>query len=116
MALSPKANDSFKRYSTGPLYSQRQLAQTEAFLVKDGFTKGEELPSLGLRVYGRPDGASASIYLDELKCDPRNSGIMFISEPDKPAYASAVWTFARERDIATTKNPLLRLLKKANPF
>lgn len=116
MALTPKANGSFKRYSTGPLYTQRELQKAEGFLAQDGFKKTEDNTTLGIRIYNRPDGASAVIYLDELKCDPLNSGIMMISQPGKEMFTGGVWTFAKERDIAATKNPVLRFLKKANPF
>jgi len=116
MSLSNNANGAFKRYSTGPLYSPRELRDTEAFLRGDGFFKTEDNTVLGTRIYTRPDGANAAIYLDELKCHPNNSGTMFITQPDKPAYAGTVWDYARQRRIESTKNPLLRFLKKNNPF
>lgn len=116
MSLSKNANGAFGRYSTGPLYSPRELRTTENFLRGDGFFKSEDNTVLGMRIFTRADGANAVIYLDELNCNPLNSGTMFVTQPEKPAYAGTVWDYAKLRQIEATKNPVLRFLKKNNPF
>ncbi|HTK83739.1 MAG TPA: hypothetical protein VL625_01525 [Patescibacteria group bacterium] len=102
------------RKSTGPLYSQSQLALVEKYLASVGLTAKQDNKLLGTRIYsnGEPGGeGQAVIYLDELGCHPNLSGTMILGLPGKEATATNVWTLAQERDIAETKNPLLRGLK-----
>ena len=102
----------FKRYSTGPLYSKRELAQTEKYLAEMGMTKTEDNRALGARSYTSPDGkGSALIYLDEVGAQPLMSGTMIISKPDGTAETNVVWDFAKQQSIAHTKNPVLRKIR-----
>ena len=118
MSLSSKANGAFKRLSTGPLYSQKELAKAETFLAAEGFTPVQDNAVLGMRIYnkGRAENGTAVIYLDELNCRPENSGIMIVTKPGQPTFTGGVWDYVRQKDIEATKNPVLKFLKKANPF
>lgn len=101
------------RHSTGPLYSQGELARVEKYLADVGLTCKHDSPALGMRIYSAGEGqdGNATIYLDELGCHPNLSGTMVLALPGQEATATTVWELAKERDIAETKNPLMRGLK-----
>ena len=115
MSLKNKANGPYRRYSTGPLYSELELYDVEQSLTRDGYVKAEDNKALGMRIYSKDvngvQTGSATIYLDSLGCDPLNSGTMFISD-EKGARGTTVWTMAHEDRCQGTRNPLARLLRK----
>ena len=105
------------RRSTGPLYSQKELAKAEKFLAAAGLTHREDNADLGMRIYSAGDGkeGQAVIYLDELHCHPNLSGTMIIAKPGAEAEATTVWDYVRKEDIAATTNPFLRFIKHCLP-
>ncbi len=101
------------RYSTGPLYSQGELARVEKYLADVGLTNRQDSPALGMRIYSAGEGQEghATIYLDELGCHPNLSGTMVLALPGKGTTATTVWTLAKERDLADSANAFTRGLK-----
>lgn len=85
------------RRSTGALYSAAELNAVEGALTRRGFEHTSDDANLGVRIYKRPDGACATIYLDELKCDPMNCGIMFVTGmKEVPSKGTTVAAYAHE--------------------
>lgn len=107
------------RYSSGPLYSKGELANTEKYLAEMGLTEKKDEPALGLRSYAAPGKpATATIFLHEagLAANSLNSGIMMLTDASGQVKATTVWDFAKEQSIAHTKNPVLRKIRQFTGF
>ena len=90
-------NGNLGRRSTGALYSAAELRAVESALARRGYEHTSDDVNLGIRIYNRPDGACATLYLDELKCHPDNSGIMFLTGmKEEPSKGTTVAAYARE--------------------
>jgi hypothetical protein len=102
-----------RHYTKGPLYSKRELARMEEYLIRDCFVYQEELSSLGTRHYERPDkSAQAVLYTGEKSHLDITSGMMFITYANGSSEGTTIWAYTKKRRIAEEKNPVLRLAKR----
>ena len=103
-------SNEFKCYSKRPLYTEKELAKVVAYLKQDGFVLSEDHTPVGELFFKKADGSPDSIIIC-LNSPPIDSGVMIFSS-EKGSSLECVWDYAKKRDIAATKNPVLRFLKK----
>jgi hypothetical protein len=116
--LKAAANKVFPgRKSAGPLYTQRELTKAEVFLGLDGYRHVEDIPALGLRIYGREKNVTVAnmridlrddvqIYLDEIKPTPQSGEMVFARSVKMPDgwkgvggfESDFIWDFVACRD------------------
>lgn len=103
----------FKRYSTGLLYTDRELRKAEENLRAEGFTDVSDNRTPGARLYKKPGSEDCAIaYLDTLGGGGLSSGIMFILRVGQEVEATTVWKYAKKKNPAKPGNILTRALKK----
>lgn len=95
-----KLSGAFKRYSKGPLYTEKELETVVKILQAQGFEHVKDIPRLGARLYSRCDcdgrkNGSAILYLDEIGCSPTMSGTM-IYENSEDCEPTTIWQFAKK--------------------
>jgi hypothetical protein len=113
MSLSDDANNNFGRLTKGSLYSGAQLKKAERFLSEEGYAPIANTPGSGTRNFVKENDSNSSvaICLDELKCHPGLSGMMFFVTPEGTA-TLGLWDYVKQKELEKTRNPVLRLVKK----
>ena len=96
-----------QRYSKGALYSARERRELMELLAARGYSWVEDNTTMGFAVYHQTKNGvktgEAAIFLDDLGCDPINSGMMTISSDKHAATLVTIWSYLKENRPPVTQ-------------